>query len=139
MGDITGEVMTPQQLTAFVLDNLGMKRTACTDYDLYTNDSSGFLRLYGKPGLYTFGVADYTISHSFSARFAATEKLLRFGALYDGATTVRLANGQDRSSKPSVYITLQQRIEGEQLWVAGQHLSGAEFTIYPAYLQELEG
>lgn len=130
------EAHSAAQLRAFVLRELGMTTTSTSSFTSYTNDGGGFLRLYGEEGLYEFGVADYTVAHSFSARFACDEEILRFGTMYEGRTFYRMEGAQQASFLPSAFVTLEHGVHGMQEWRLGQRLCGAEFSLYPAFYQK---
>ena len=123
------------QLRSFVLQELGMVATQSHSSTVYAKDGVGFLRLYGKEGLYEFGVADYTGSHDFSAQFSCHDELLRFGTMYEGRTFFRMEGSRESSFLPSVFVTYEREVRGTQKWWRGQRLRGAEFTLYPAFYE----
>lgn len=125
------------EFRAITRQQLGFRHVAAETFDLYVNDQGGFSRSYGREGFYHFGVADYTIPHPFAVHFRSPGPLLRFGTMYDGKTQFHIANIDESSFMPSVFVTLEQDLEGAQEWEAGQHFSGAEFSVYPAFIAEL--
>lgn len=129
------EAHNAEELRSFVLHELGMQANRGTACTAYTNKQGDYLRLYGEPGLYEFGVADYRIDHDFSARFSCDQEILRFGAMYEGRTFFQMEGERQSSFLPSVFVTYERDVRGEQEWHQGQRLCGAEFSLYPAFFE----
>ena len=129
------EAHNAEELRMFVLHELGMQANQGTACTTYTSEQGDYLRLYGEPGLYEFGVANYRIDHDFSARFSCDQEILRFGAMYEGRTFFQMEGERQSSFLPSVFVTYERDVRGMQEWHQGQHLCGAEFTLYPAFFE----
>lgn len=128
----------PDEFRRAMLQQLAMEAISPAPGLTVYHGQSGFLRIYGRPGLYEFGVADYTIEQPFSIAFESRGHLLRFGALYDGETRFALQGAGDNTFSPSVFVTHEHNLQGIQGWETGQHYCGAEFTVYPAFFEELD-
>lgn len=134
-------VSDPLKFRQSILDELGFQGTAEKNYTLYRNpdsSQSGSLHLYQREGLYDFGIADYTITHPFTKQFHNPMQLLRFGIVNDGTTRFRIGTQPVSSFMPSSFLVLENNIKGEQSWKSGQHFKGAEFTIYPGFIEQLK-
>ena len=62
-------VKTVKEFRETVLSELnftGTKEKYCTLYQNKKNPQNGFFLLYERPNYYEFGIADYTIDHSFT-------------------------------------------------------------------------
>ncbi|MCR0328677.1 AraC family transcriptional regulator [[Clostridium] innocuum] len=92
---------------------------------------------YGISGLYVFTIADYTIPHHFSIRFDHEECLLRFGLVQNGSTSVQLQDKLPCTQQPAAFLIREEQPCGIQTWEPNEHLQGMEFTLYPAFLNQL--
>lgn len=131
---------TPHQFRNAMLEELEFHAFPKRYYIHYENPESpenGCYHLYQREGYYDWGIADYTIHHAFSIQFHNPDPLLRLGVVYDGTTKFKLENEPVSSFQPSAFLVLEQNIRGRQVWKKGQHFKGAELTIYPAFLEEL--
>lgn len=129
----------PDEFRYIMLQQLAMEAMpSAPGLTLYRGSCGSFLRAYGRPGLYEFSVADYTIERPFSIAFESPGHLLRFGTLYDGETRFAMRGTGDDTFSPSVFVTHEHDLQGIQSWEAGQHYCGAEFTVYPAFLEVLD-
>lgn len=109
-------------------------------YTRFTNNEHpeyGSWCLYRREGFYELGIADYTIPTDFSVTFQSFGPLLRFGTLFAGKTHFRLTNEPASSFFPSSFLVYEQNISGKQIWKAGEHFHGIEFTVFDRYLQEV--
>lgn len=98
----------------------------------------GSVLVYERPGCYILSSADYTVPKAFSVAFENPQKLLRFGSFYDGKTSFQIEGVSASSSTPSSFLVWEEHTRGVQFWKAGQHFKGIEFTLFPAYLEQLE-
>ena len=107
----------PQEFKALVLEQLGMVvARQAPGLTIYRNERGGFLRAYGRRGLYEFGIADYTIDHPFAIAFDSPNHLLRFGAMYDGETRFQMQGTEADAFRPSVFVTHEHDLRGVQRW-----------------------
>ncbi len=127
----------PNEFRQIMLRELGFQAVEKENYTLYENPRNGFLHLYTRPGLYDFGIADYTIPRSFVVQFNTPDPFLRFGIVYEGKTRFQLERQPVSSFEASAFLVLERHLKGRQAWKPGDHFYGAEFTIYPAFLQEI--
>lgn len=133
-------VKTVKEFRETVLSELnftGTKEKYCTLYQNKKNPQNGFFLLYERPNYYEFGIADYTIDHSFTIHFDNPQRLVRLGTVYKGTTEFQLDNAPVSSFKPSSFFVVEQDLKGKQTWHQGQHFHGAEITIYEAYFNEV--
>lgn len=106
----------------------------CTLYQNPKRPEDGHLLSYERPGYYEFGIADFTVPHSFKLTFDNPEHLMRFGTVYKGSTNFKLENQPVSSFKPSSFFVIEKDIKGQQAWLRGEHYHGAEITIYEHYI-----
>ena len=99
----------------------------------------GSCLVYGRPGLYTLTIADYTVPTAFSANFAVRHPYLRFGSFREGKTRYEIDGFRTSSSLPSDYIVKESNISGQQTWRQGEHYKGVELALSFAYLEKLKG
>lgn len=107
---------------------------------LYKNPQhpeNGYFLFYERPGYYSFGIADYTVPHSFKLAFDNPEHLIRFGTVYEGTTNFKLENQPTGSFTPSSFFVIEKNLKGKQTWTKGQHFHGAEFTIHETYFEDI--
>lgn len=119
------------------LSFLPHKHHYCTLYKDPKHPENGHFLFYERPGYYSFGIADYTVPHSFKLAFNNPEHLIRFGSVYQGATNFKLENQPVSSFTPSSFFVIEKGIKGQQSWTKGQHFHGAEFTIHDTYFTEI--
>ena len=109
-------------------------------YTIYKNKEKpelGFFIKYSREGYYDFGIGDYTIPYNFSLSFEHKEELIRFGTVYKGETNFQIEDSPISSFSPSSFFVAERGLKGKQAWKKGQHLHGAEITIYKKYFDEI--
>ena len=109
-------------------------------YTIYKNKEKpelGFFIKYSREGYYDFGIGDYTIPSNFSLSFEHKEELIRFGTVYKGETNFQIEDSPISSFSPSSFFVAERGLKGKQAWKKGQHLHGAEITIYKKYFDEI--
>lgn len=104
-----------------------------------THPEYGSCLVYGRPGLYTLTIADYTVPASFTANFAVRHPYLRFGSFREGKTRYAIDGFRTTGSLPSDYIVKESNISGQQSWQQGQHYKGVEIALSFTYLEKLKG
>lgn len=104
-----------------------------------THPEYGSCLVYGRPGLYTLTIADYTVPAAFSANFAVRQPYLRFGSFREGKTRYEIDGFRTSASLPSDYIVKESNISGQQTWRQGEHYKGVELALSFAYLEKLKG
>lgn len=127
----------PNEFRRIMMQQLGFRieeKEYCT---LYENPKTGFLRFYQRSGFYDLGIAEYTIPQAFVIQFDAPEPVLRFGIVFEGTTRFQLEHQPVSSFQPSSFLVWEENLKGRQAWKPGEHFYGAEFTIYPAFFEEL--
>ncbi|MGL4736677.1 MAG: helix-turn-helix transcriptional regulator [Cellulosilyticaceae bacterium] len=102
-----------------------------------THIENGYFLFFERPGYYSFGIADYTVSTPFQIHFDNPETLVRFGTVYQGTTQFKLENQASASFKPSSFFVIEEDIKGTQSWQSGQHFHGAEFLIQQTYFEDI--
>ncbi len=133
-------VHSSEEFRETVLKELNFKpfqEKYCKIYRNPQHIEHGYFLLYDRPGYYDFGIADYTIPHSFSLKFDNPQRLVRFGTVYKGVTEFQLDNESVSSFKPSSFFVVEKDIKGKQNWFTGQHFHGAEVTIYEDYFNDV--
>ena len=122
------------------LEEMSFKAFPKENYVLYKNEDRpalGYFIKYSRDGYYDFGVGDYTIPSDFSISFDHNEELVRFGTVYTGETKFEIENNPVSSFSPSSFFVSEKGLKGKQSWKKGQHLHGAEITIYKKYFDEV--
>ena len=109
----------------------------CTLYKDPSHPENGYFLFYEREGYYSFGIADYTVSHPFKLDFDNSEHLIRFGTVYQGTTNFKLEDQPVSSFTPSSFFVIEKGIKGTQAWTKGGHFHGAEFTIHEAYFTDI--
>lgn len=122
------------------LEEMSFKAFPKENYVLYKNEARpelGYFIKYSRDGYYDFGIGDYTIPSDFSISFDHKEELVRFGTVYTGETKFEIENNPVSSFTPSSFFVSEKSLKGRQSWKKGQHLHGAEITIYKKYFDEI--
>ncbi len=123
-----------------VFNKLGFKPYCKKNCIIYKNDlrpELGYFIKYSRNGYYDFGVGDYTIPVTFSLSFEHNEELIRFGTVYNGETKFKIENNPISHFTPSSFFIAEKALKGTQTWEKGQHLHGAEITIYKKYFDKI--
>ena len=131
---------TTKEFQNRVLEKMSFKAFPKENYVLYKNEDRpdhGYFIKYSREGYYDFGIGDYTIPSDFSISFDHKEDLVRFGTVYTGETKFEIENNPVSSFSPSSFFVSEKGLKGTQSWKKGQHLHGAEVTIYKKYFDEI--
>lgn len=131
---------TTKEFQNRVLEKMSFKAFPKENYVLYKNEDKpelGYFIKYSREGYYDFGIGDYTIPSDFSISFDHKEELVRFGTVYTGETKFEIENNPVSSFSPSSFFVSEKGLKGTQSWKKGQHLHGAEVTIYKKYFDEI--
>ena len=135
-------VHTHAEFQTAILKSMGFteaQKENCTRWENKRRPQDGYFLQYERAGMYTLGVAAYTVPTPFSLEFALTEPVLRFGALTGGRTRFAIEGVRETSSAPAPFLVREERLRGQQFWNTGERYAGVEFTLRPAYLKRLRG
>ena len=131
---------TTKEFQNTVLDKMTFSEYPMENCTIYKNEDRpelGYFIKYSREGYYDFGIGDYTIPYDFSISFDHIEDLVRFGTVYTGETKFKIENNPVSSFSPSSFFISEKGLKGTQSWKKGQHLHGAEVTIYKKYFDEI--
>lgn len=131
---------TVKEFQNIVLNRMTFTPEIRGTYTLYRNKNRpelGYFIKYERKGYYDFGIGDYTIPNDFKIDFEHNEEMIRFGTVYQGETKFIIENNSVSSFTPSSFFVVEKEIKGTQVWNKGQHLHGAEITIYKKYFDEI--
>lgn len=131
---------TTKEFQNNVLNKLTFTSHPMGNYTAYKNDNKpelGYFIKYNRNEYYDFGIGDYTIPTDFSLSFDHKEELIRFGTVYTGETRFKIEDNPLSSFSPSSFFVYEKALTGKQTWKKGQHLHGAEITIYKKYFNEV--
>ncbi|WP_288222056.1 AraC family transcriptional regulator [uncultured Clostridium sp.] len=131
---------TTKEFQNKILDKMTFTAFPEKNYTLYKNEDKpelGYFIKYSRDGYYDFGIGDYTIPSDFSLSFDHQEELIRFGTVYIGETKFKIENNPVSTFTPSSFFVSEKGLKGKQSWKKGQHLHGAEVTIYKKYFDEI--
>ncbi len=132
------QVKDTKSFQEYVFKKLTFQPLQKENYTLYTNQKHpeyGYCCMYCREGYYHLGIADYTIPEDFSVHFSNPSRQLRFGAMLSGKTHFKLSDMPASSFLPSSFLVMEENIQGQQVWKAGEHLSGIELTIFEPYIR----
>ncbi len=121
-----------------ILNSLSFSPEKLLNYTLYRNKQRpelGYYKLYERPNMFYFFIADYTIPKDFSLTFSHKETMLRFGNYYHGKTIFLEDSKEISFSQPTSFLVVEKCAEGTQKWPAGQHYHGIEITIFEEYFK----
>lgn len=133
------QVKDTKAFQEYVFNRLTFQPFKKESYTLYTNPKHpecGYCCMYCREGYYQLGIADYTILEDFSVRFNNSSRQLRFGAMRSGKTHFKLKDAPASSFLPSSFLVMEENIQGQQVFKAGEHLAGIELTIFEPYIND---
>lgn len=133
------KVKNAEEFRNAILKELNFQPVQHSNYIYYENPSHpayGHFLLYERKNFYEFGMADYTIPHSFKLNFQNPSRMIRFGIVYTGTTTFKLHSRPVSSFSPSSFFVIEHHISGQQAWKKGQHFHGIEVTIYADFFND---
>lgn len=133
-------VHSAKEFQEYVFHQLHFTPVPKNHYTLYQDSQkpdNGYCCIYSRNNYYELGIADYTVPEDFSVTFSSQDRKLRFGTLFYGKTHFKLQHQEVSSFTPSSFLVLEENLKGRQVFKAGDHYHGIEFTVFDRYIEEV--
>lgn len=103
------------------------------------NPNAGSLIKFGSQSDFALYIADYTILEAFSLEFHASHDFIRFGLVFEGASSFLNDKQKEVGLTPTSFLVLETGISGKQSWLKNMRFNGIEFIISADYVRGVLG